>query len=523
MTVTARAMAREVFFFFFPFLLASAACLAAVWFCERALIMLLPGLASTSFSQAAASLLVFALGTSLVGVFFWAAFLYLARRPLEPIFPGVPAKLLAPVWWARWLLGSIGFIALFQLGVMLWRFGHHLQGVTLSLSQQQDAASLSWVVAWSSIFASGVMVATDAAGRFLGRTRRWAASSVLVWSSFSALCGLWSALGYAMILIASALAMKPGLMALGFGSPLNTTYVIAALAIAARLGWEDVKETWQGRSTAMSDATSPTPPLSRNDFWNWDIESETSVSGISGNGYPFFLWRESADNRIGLSRPRYCCLLKEDDELHLAFFNPSEDVKPTGGWVVGGMIGALVAIAMVTGLWVETPPPAAFISNQNPPAFLRFLSYVVASSLAGIVSGSVWHFCTILFRWYRNRFAQDGRLFVQPLRNLSGFDLVAASDLGAKVNGEPAKIGRGLTAVFTDGTMWSLTANAWEYPSIVRYHAALTNAFRVPRDHMLAELEAEKKRVARTASQPTAPATTANTSNVDPDRIPTTL
>jgi len=245
-----------------------------------------------------------------------------------------------------------------------------------------------------------------------------------------------------------------------------------------------------------------------NDFWNWDIEAETSAAGVGENGYPFFLWRESADNRLGLSRPRYVCILKEKGELCLAFFNPSTPVRPTGGFIIGGGVALLVALAMITGFWVSPPPPAPYVSNMNPPPFLRFLSVVVAAGLSGAASGSLWYACVTLVRWYWDRFAQDGSLLVRPLRTLSGFNLVDAGAVGAIANGEKAKTGHGLTAVFEDGTMWILTANAWEYPTMVFYHSTLTNTFREPRDRYLVDCDTEKRELERSKAGAPSPEAT---------------
>jgi hypothetical protein len=68
----------------------------------------------------------------------------------------------------------------------------------------------------------------------------------------------------------------------------------------------------------------------RSDFRDWDIPPETSLDGVDNNGMPFYLWRESADNRVTLSRPRFCCITCSNDELDFAFFDPRGHVRPTG-------------------------------------------------------------------------------------------------------------------------------------------------------------------------------------------------
>ena len=52
------------------------------------------------------------------------------------------------------------------------------------------------------------------------------------------------------------------------------------------------------------------------DFRDWDIEVEDSASGRDHEwGFPFYLWRESADNRLYLGRPRYCRITPINGEL----------------------------------------------------------------------------------------------------------------------------------------------------------------------------------------------------------------
>ena len=63
------------------------------------------------------------------------------------------------------------------------------------------------------------------------------------------------------------------------------------------------------------------------DFRDWDIEVGVNYSGWDQLGLPFCIWREKADNRLMLSRPRYCCVTLKDARLYFNFFNPSEDVR----------------------------------------------------------------------------------------------------------------------------------------------------------------------------------------------------
>ena len=47
-------------------------------------------------------------------------------------------------------------------------------------------------------------------------------------------------------------------------------------------------------------------PADTDDIRLWDLDVEMSRHGIDSRGMPYYVWRESADNRMGLSRPRYC-------------------------------------------------------------------------------------------------------------------------------------------------------------------------------------------------------------------------
>ena len=80
------------------------------------------------------------------------------------------------------------------------------------------------------------------------------------------------------------------------------------------------------------------------DFRDWDIEPETSVAGTDANGFPFYVWRESADNRLTFARPRYCCITPHDGELYFTFFNPSENIKRAGGLATFMVVSGLASL-----------------------------------------------------------------------------------------------------------------------------------------------------------------------------------
>ncbi len=246
---------------------------------------------------------------------------------------------------------------------------------------------------------------------------------------------------------------------------------------------------------------------SSNDFRDWDIAPESSIAGIDANGFPFYVWRESADNRLTLARPRYCCITPNDGELYFTFFNPSEDTKASGGYLLFAAVGILVGIAILGRAWFNPAPPLPYHFNENPPPFLILLGALFTGSLFGGIAGGVCHVVVTLMRWIFGRFSGEGRLYTMPLRDLSSFNTANAGEVGAKINGEEAKTGHGLTAVFEDNSMIILTGNAWNYRSIVDKHRDLTRAFRAPRDEILAEWTARQKKtqpkpVAGTPSAP---------------------
>ena len=53
----------------------------------------------------------------------------------------------------------------------------------------------------------------------------------------------------------------------------------------------------------MNGYTTVTKPSK--EFRDWDIEPETSVGGVDATGHLLYDWREAADSRLMLSRPRY--------------------------------------------------------------------------------------------------------------------------------------------------------------------------------------------------------------------------
>jgi hypothetical protein len=217
---------------------------------------------------------------------------------------------------------------------------------------------------------------------------------------------------------------------------------------------------------------------SSNDFRDWDIDVETRYSGYDELGFPFYLWRESADNRLTLSRPRYCCVMPVKDVLCFVFFDPSKDIKSTGAMNALYAVAGLVTIAMLTLGWFERQNARGpYASDMSAPPFLILVSTVFYALFLGSLVGGIWYAGVTVYRWINGRFNSDGRIVMMPLGSLDGFQVLNAGEAGAIVNGEPAKTGHGLAAVFDDGTQIILTGNAWNYRSIADQHRDMTIAF----------------------------------------------
>ena len=242
------------------------------------------------------------------------------------------------------------------------------------------------------------------------------------------------------------------------------------------------------------------------DFRDWDILPETSMGGVDNKGMPFYIWRESADNRVTLSRPRYCCIASSSDELYFTFFDPLGNVRPTGATNVGVIVAGIVAASLLALFWMESRHAvAAYHSNMHAPPLLALLAASFFALLLGGMAASIWYVTVIVLRWAKNRFAEDGKLHTIPLRLLDGFQVIGAGDAGAVINGSSAKSGHGLAAVFSDNTQLILTRNAWEYASIVDKHRELNAAFRGQRDVILGKwTEARKLAQAHDVERPAA-------------------
>jgi len=214
------------------------------------------------------------------------------------------------------------------------------------------------------------------------------------------------------------------------------------------------------------------------DFRDWDIEVCTSYSGFDQVGFPFYIWREKADSRLSLGRPRYCCVTLKDAKLYFNFFNPSENARSTGATTAFVIAAGLVTIAMLALSWIDAQKPhVAYVYDTHAPPFLIFVATCMYAMFAGLISSSMWYVAVTLYRWINGRFKDDGRIIDVPLNMLEGFQVIGAGDAGAQINGKRATIGHGLTASLADGTQIILTGDAVDYESIAEMHRIMTTLF----------------------------------------------
>lgn len=231
------------------------------------------------------------------------------------------------------------------------------------------------------------------------------------------------------------------------------------------------------------------------DFRTMDLEVETHTSGIDEHGYPFYVWRESADNRYGLSRPRYCCITASGPELHFTFFNPSEDVKLTAAWKAGAAVAAsffvLFIVTMITDSYLDAPMP---YSRDPAPGMVLIATFGSAGIFGGLVF-YVWDCVATMLRWIRNRFADDGRVTQIPWAHLDSFQVVTPEEAGVEREREKrGSGGHGLLATFgNESTAIPLTANVWNHQSIAGKHRDLTVLFIDRRDAFLAAFKKKQR------------------------------
>lgn len=238
-----------------------------------------------------------------------------------------------------------------------------------------------------------------------------------------------------------------------------------------------------------------------NDLRVIDLDVETHRSGKDAAGHPVYVWRESADNRYGLSRPRYCCITASDKDLYFTFYNPSGNVQLTSAWkaaaAVAGAIMVIFVITMITDRFRDAPMP---YSTEPPPGMALIASFGTAMFLGAAVF-YIWDSIATVLRWRRDRFAGDGSITIVPWSELEAFQVVTPEEAGVKRDPEKrSNGGHGLMATFgNEHPAIPLTANIWEYQSIAEKHRDLTTLFVDSREAAFARL---KKRNSGPSSPP---------------------
>lgn len=436
-----------------------------------------------------------------VGAVYGTAAVMLVRRVLDGSLivprPNGPSLRIEPVWWGRAIRDAMVVFVILMLGVGLWGLGQWAAGTgnRFAIASGHEGLQYVSVAVGLALAAGGMFRLFEIFERLLGLIKPLLLRSAALWFVICASGACFFAALTTAVVTGVAFLVAPAFVAVGLGSPLRLATAVGVLPLALQVGYAMGRLIWEER-----DASSATlnveewVPQAQNDFRNWDLEAETSVGGTAQNGYPFFLWRESADDRLGLSRPRYCCITDADGELQFTFFNPSEDVRSTGTMAVSAAVAVLVVGLKVVEHWSAAKPLLPYALDERTPPALTVLSTAFAAALCAGLAGGAWFVAVTLLRWYRNRFAGDGRMTSKPLSWLLGFVDMPASETGAKSNGEVAKTGHGLVAAFNDGSIMVLTANAWDYPSIVAKHRALTQAFREPRDEFVMQWNEGRKR-----------------------------
>lgn len=290
------------------------------------------------------------------------------------------------------------------------------------------------------------------------------------------------------------LSINPILVRYGFASldrPENTRYIwpvgltigFLIAVFVARNGLRELRGAGAAASNG-GEATAQEDPEGRK-IRALDLDVETSRSGVDDHGFPFFVWRESADNRLGFSRPRYCRAVEGDDDLLFQFFDPSQNVRSTGSNMVTLVAGGGIFV------W-------AFGSALVGPvgdSFATVVAGLLFAGMAALALGGAWYAAVTMGRWAKDRFEGDGRLYVVPWRDLVGFQVVSADATGADRTNRTAPGGEGLFADF-GGRVPSLplTANFWNHESIAEKHRLLTAAFVDGRGALLGAWHEQRKR-----------------------------
>ena len=408
-------------------------------------------------------------------------------------------------WWARavlaavlgWLAAFFG-LAIFGAGMagLSWYNEGVWPGASAAATKLGEFAAIALGPAAVSVVAVlGGDLIVALFDRLAGLLKRILPERAFVAISACVIAVLFWAVGLALVLIASWLlpvgaALRPITLGtvLGFAGPgvmLGYWFFSRDPPEAIDLGRQLIE---RGRMTEPTE------------FKTWNLDAETSHTGTAANGYPFYLWRESADNRIGVSRPRYCTISVRDNELFFEFFNPAAQQKPSGALTIFVLVGGSFALLSLVSYFVFGHQFRASTAPFHTPPVLAVMGAVFGGSVVGGISAGVWHVLALAWRWKRNRFEGDGRVLRMPWSMLESFTEMSARDAGAKGNGENPPTGHGLAAVFSGGSIMILTSNSWERTSIIGTHRELTSLFIAQRDAAIREFKERLKRAARTES-----------------------
>jgi hypothetical protein len=417
-------------------------------------------------------------------------------------------KMTMPVWWVRWLIAS-GFIAAVVLGIGGVVLGGTWLREGYGAAAQLFASAVGNYLAMTCFVALGagfLVVIGSVVAKYFGGLRDFLLGSDRLWLIRCIFVA--SVLGMVAfgILMGIAALADPFFNATFLGSTLTIATVTATAMFA---GWVAIllgRWEWRDRDNERERLRRDRPVKYLNDFRTWDIEAETSVNTKTSEGYPLYLWRESADNRLGLSRPRYFCVEREGDRLLLHFFNPVGVRKPIGALFAGCLVGGAAALWTLVDYFVLGHTTTIGNTHYPTPPALIVLNALLKAGVIGSLIAGAWYLVATLVRWARNRFASDGALYKFPWSELDNFRTLSAADAGAKINGEPARQGEGLAAVLTDGTQIVLTGNAWNHTSIAAQHVAMWKIFVDEREAALSRFAALLKAEQRAAISETAPA-----------------
>lgn len=408
-------------------------------------------------------------------------------------------------WWARAVLAAVlswlaAFFGLAIFGAGMAGLGRYNGSAWPGASDAAEQLARCAVMAFD---AAAVIVVAVLSGdlivalfdRLAGLLRRILPERAFAAISACVIAVLFWAVGLALVLIASWLlpigaALRPFTLGtvLGFAGPgimLGAWFFSRDPPEAVDLGRQIIE---RGRMIGPME------------FRTWNLDAETSHTGTAANGFPFYLWRESADNRIGVSRPRYCTISVDGNELFFEFFNPAAQQKPSGALTIFILVGGAFALLSLVSYFVFGDQFRASTAPFHTPPVLAVMGAVFGGSVLGGISAGVWHVLALAWRWKRNRFEGDGRVLRMPWSMLESFTEMSARDAGAKGNGDNPPTGHGLAAVFTDGSIMILTSNSWERTSIMGTHRELTRLFITPRDAAIREFKERLKRAARTES-----------------------